>query len=159
MDLTGIDAQPDWISGGIELFGKGKVVLLNVWATWCGPCVQALPDYLQMASQFDPQKVLFVAVNLEEQPQTIRDFLESRDLNPITVMDRTGTIAANYQVAGIPHTVIVGPGGLVQQVRVGYSPNNASVIGTAVRQILDGTWQRPDPTSTPVKPNMPQITE
>ena len=133
----------------------GKVLVLDFWASWCGPCVRALPEYVDVASQFDADKVLFLAVNLKEQPQTVARFLESRNLAPITLLDRNGIAAAIFGVSGIPHTVIVGPDGFVETVKVGYNPNSAAELNLVIRQILAGTWQRLEPNNVPVKPNMP----
>ncbi len=135
----------------------GKILILDFWASWCGPCVQALPEYVNVTSKFDPEKVLFLAVNLKEKPQTVASFLAGRNLSPITLLDRNGIAAAVYGVSGIPHTVIIGPDGIVEVVKVGYNPNSATELHQIIRQMLNGTWQRPTADSVPIKPNMPVI--
>ena len=135
----------------------GRILVLDFWASWCGPCVQALPEYVNVTSKFDPDKVLFLAVNLKEKPQTVASFLAGRNLSPITLLDRNGIAAAVYGVSGIPHTVIIGPDGIVEAVKVGYNPDSAAELNGIIRQILNGTWQRPVPDHSPAKPNMPAI--
>lgn len=129
---------------------KDKVIILDFWATWCGPCVAALPEYLSAVRKFDPEKVLFVAVNQQESADQIRAFLAEKKLTPIVALDRTGSVGEQFRVSGIPHTVVISPGNLVEDVHVGYRPGSAEELQTTIQQILDGTWKRPA-TSTPAR--------
>ena len=129
---------------------KDKIVVLDFWATWCGPCVMALPDYIAATSKFDESKVIFVAVNLQESPDQIRTFLSDKQLTPRVALDRSSSVAPTFQVSGIPHTVIVGQGNLVEDVHVGYQPGSGELMQTTLQQILDGTWKRSvDETAKP----------
>jgi len=119
-----------------------KVIVLDFWATWCGPCVLALPGYIDATSQFDAKKVIFVAVNLRESSQKVREFLEREDLAPAVALDADGSIAAQFGVSGIPHTVIISPGGTIENIKVGYSPTAAQTMQETITKILDGTWKR-----------------
>ncbi len=119
-----------------------KIVILDFWASWCGPCVLALPGYIDATSEFDSKKVIFVAVNLRESSQKVREFLEREDLSPTVALDADGSTAAQFGVSGIPHTVILSPGGTIENVKVGYSTTAAQTMKEAIKQILDGTWKR-----------------
>ncbi len=136
---------------------KDKVIVLDFWATWCGPCVQALPAYIDETSKFDPEKVMFVAVNLEETPQTVRAFLKKHSLSPLVLMDRTGIVGAEFNVSGIPHSVIIGPGNVIEHVRIGYRSGTETEMSEIITQILNGTWKRPEkpeqgqPADEPIK--------
>lgn len=121
---------------------QDKIVVLDFWATWCGPCVMALPDYIAATSNFDESKVLFVAVNLQESSDEIRTFLSDRKLSPRVALDRSASVAPTFQVSGIPHTVIIGPGNVIEDVHVGYQPGSGETMQTSLRQMLDGTWKR-----------------
>ncbi len=129
---------------------KDKIVVLDFWATWCGPCVMALPDYIAATSKFDESKVIFVAVNLQESPDQIRTFLSDKQLTPRVALDRSSSVAPTFQVSGIPHTVIIGPGNIVEDVHVGYQPGSGELMQTTLQQMQDGTWKRSvDETAKP----------
>jgi len=121
---------------------KDKIVVLDFWATWCGPCVMALPDYIAATSKFDESQVIFVAVNLQESPDQIRTFLSDKQLTPRVALDRSSSVAPTFQVSGIPHTVIIGQGNIVEDVHVGYQPGSGELMQTMLQQMLDGTWKR-----------------
>ena len=121
---------------------QDKIVVLDFWATWCGPCVMALPDYIAATSTFDESKVIFVAVNLQESSDQIRSFLAEKQLSPRVALDRSASVAPTFQVSGIPHTVILGPGNVIEDVHVGYQPGSGETMQTAIQQLLDGTWKR-----------------
>jgi thiol-disulfide isomerase/thioredoxin len=106
-----------------ELKGK-KTVILDFWATWCGPCVQALPILRETAGAFAGKDVILVAVNQGEDNATISDFLKKKKWDDLRVaLDTEGTVAGQYMVSGIPQTVIVGKDGKVKKVHVGFAPD------------------------------------
>ena len=121
---------------------KDKIVVLDFWATWCGPCVMALPDYIAATSKFDESKVMFVAVNLQESSDEIRAFLSDKQLSPRVALDRSSAVAPTFQVSGIPHTVILGPDNVIEDVHVGYQPGSGETMQITLQQMLDGTWKR-----------------
>ncbi len=132
-----------------------KIIVLDFWATWCGPCVAALPDYIAATSEFDSTKVVFVAVNQQEASDQIRGFLTERNLSPIVALDRSGAIGQQFKVSGIPHTVILGKGNVIEDVHVGYQQGGGESMQIAIQQLLDGTWKRPTPEAAPAKPVAP----
>jgi thiol-disulfide isomerase/thioredoxin len=132
-----------------------KIIVLDFWATWCGPCVAALPDYIAATSEFDSSKVIFVAVNQQEASDQIRGFLTERNLSPIVALDRSGAIGQQFKVSGIPHTVILGKGNVIEDVHVGYQQGGGESMQIAIQQLLDGTWKRPTPEAAPAKPAAP----
>ena len=118
----------------------GKVVVLDFWASWCGPCVLALPDYIDATREFEESELTFVAVNLEESAQQIRAFMKKKDLEMRVALDAGATVASAYRVNGIPHTVIIGPDGIVEYVHVGYDSNGGEELHRIAKKILAGTW-------------------
>ena len=138
--LVGKDAPPvdlPLLSEGRFKLEKGKVVVLDFWATWCGPCVRALPEMIESFSRFDPEKVSFVAVNQAEGPGTIEKFLERRGWSGLTVaLDAQQTVAGSYGVQGIPHTVIIGPDGKVAWVKTGFQPGAGEEAAKVVEGLL-----------------------
>ena len=98
-----------------------EVVLLDFWATWCGPCVMELPILMKIAEEYKSKGVVLYAVNAGEDAETIRAFLKDRQWEFNVVLDADGKSAIAYEVTGIPQLVIIGRNGIVKAVHVGYS--------------------------------------
>lgn len=102
---------------------QGKsVVLLDFWASWCGPCRMSLPVLAEVAAAFREKGVILYAVNQREDHKKIAAFLQSSGLKLNVLMDRRSEVGQAYGVRGIPHCVVVGRDGVVKAVHVGYSP-------------------------------------
>ncbi len=127
-ELVGKAAPPftlERLQGGkVKLAShEGKhVVILDFWATWCGPCRRAMPVVEKVAEKFADRGVVLYAVNLQEGPEKIRAFLKEEDLDVDVLLDRKGKVASKYRVKGIPQTVIIGRDGTVKHVEVGFTP-------------------------------------
>ncbi|MBX7207684.1 MAG: TlpA family protein disulfide reductase [Verrucomicrobiaceae bacterium] len=115
---------------------KGKVVVLDFWATWCGPCIKSMPGVIEAMSQFPSDKVKLVGANQGEGGDVVKRFLEARNLKLAVAMDGTQSVARQYGVEGIPHTVIIGPDGNVAWVKTGYSPEGHTEAANAVKELL-----------------------
>ena len=97
---------------------KGKIVVLDFWATWCPPCVAGLPRLAEMTAKHKDDGVVFYPINLQEEPATVKAFLEEKKLTLPIVQDE-GAIVAKYKVSGVPQTVFIDRNGVVQVVHVG----------------------------------------
>jgi peroxiredoxin len=118
---------------------KGKVIVLDFWATWCGPCIQAMPQVEKVTGEFDEKDVQLVAVNLQESPQQIKAMLERHQLKIARVaLDKDGAIAEKYQAHAIPQTVIIGRDGNVSRLFVGGGPHLGDQLRDAIKATLDG---------------------
>lgn len=120
-----------------SVLGK-KVVVLDFWATWCPPCVEGLPQLAKVTEQFKDKDVAVFAVNIEEEPDTIREFLEQRELDLPVLLDAQGEAAKKYEVSGIPQTVLVGLDGRVQVVHTGMVDNLEAELTKAIEALLAG---------------------
>lgn len=138
--LVGKDAPPvdlPLLGEGRFKLEKGKVVVLDFWATWCGPCVRAIPEMIESFSRFDSEDFSFVAVNQAEGPGTIEKFLERRGWPNLTVaLDAQQSVAGTYGVQGIPHTVIIDKNGKVAWVKTGYQPGAGDEAAEVVEGLL-----------------------
>lgn len=117
---------------------KGKVVVLDFWATWCGPCTMALPIITEVTSSLKDKDVVFLAVNIQETAEQIKEFLSKKNLKISVGLDSEGKVAEMYQVRGIPQTVIVGKDGNVAEVHVGFSPDLKESFTKELNDILAG---------------------
>ncbi|HEX5470554.1 MAG TPA: DUF2092 domain-containing protein [Lacipirellulaceae bacterium] len=115
-----------------------NVVLLDFWATWCGPCVMAMPKIEEVAKKYEGRGLVFQAVDSGEDAATIKDFLKSAKLNPPVVMDPETQISKAYAVDGIPQTVLIGKDGKVQVVHQGYSDDLPDVLSKEIEALLSG---------------------
>ena len=117
---------------------KDKVVILDFWASWCGPCLQVMPQIDQIAADFAEQGVELYAVNLEETPEKIKAALERLKLSPIVLLDRDGRVAQQYGASAIPQTVIIDREGKVARLFVGGGSRFDERLRTALKSVLTG---------------------
>lgn len=98
---------------------RGKIVVVDFWATWCGPCVQWMPALHEVVREFAGRDVEFVAINLEEDAITISRLLDRMNLHPTVVLDRDGVVAQAYEARSIPQTVVIDRDGKVARLFIG----------------------------------------
>lgn len=124
--------------GEVELAKlRGKnVVLLDFWATWCGPCRAVMPTLQEVSKSYKDQGVRYLAVNLREDPAKIKAYLKSANLDIEVPLDKDGGIAKLYGVQGIPTMAIVDKKGIVREVHVGSSPNLRQQLTKTLDEIL-----------------------
>jgi thiol-disulfide isomerase/thioredoxin len=115
---------------------KGRIVVLDFWATWCAPCMQGMPEVYDVVQEFDDQDLEFVAVNLQEDRATIAAALDRLKIEPAVALDIDGAAAEKYEVSAIPHTVLIDQSGNVARVFIGADRNLADQLRDAIQQLL-----------------------
>lgn len=101
---------------------RGKKVILNMWATWCPPCREEMPDMQQLHEQYGDGDVAIVAVNLTSSEQAIEDvteFVEEYGLTFPVLLDPKEQVSGRYQIVSIPTSYILDVEGKIQQKVVG----------------------------------------
>jgi thiol-disulfide isomerase/thioredoxin len=135
---AGLEKQSDWVGKPMELTGttseggkfdiaqyKGKVVLVDFWATWCGPCRAALPDLKEAYEKYHAQGFEVVGVDLDGQLSDLSDFLDKEKLPWVNVVgeEKEGQmqfpLAEKYGINGIPTTFLVGRDGKIVSQTLG----------------------------------------
>lgn len=95
----------------------GRPILINFWATWCGPCRQEMPEIVHQA-EANPELVI-IAVNVQEEAERVAAFANDFDMNMLVVRDIDAEIRDLYQVRGMPTTVFIDRAGKVSTYRPG----------------------------------------
>jgi peroxiredoxin/outer membrane protein assembly factor BamB len=115
-----------------------KIVILDFWATWCGPCVAEMPLVAKVADQYRDKGVALYCLNQAEDAETIRDFLKEKKLKVTVSLDANSEAGNAYGVEGIPMLVLINKAGIVQSVHVGYSPDIDKKLKAELDAILAG---------------------
>jgi thiol-disulfide isomerase/thioredoxin len=106
---------------------QGKVVLIDFWATWCGPCREALPHIRDIARKFQGQPLVILSVSLDSDEVKWKDFVAKNDMTWLQYRDCgwDGPLAKLFGVREIPHTFTIDPDGILEEEHVG----DASIEG------------------------------
>ena len=98
---------------------RGKVVLLDFWATWCGPCRRWLPIVEKAHRDYASKGLVVYAVNERESGSKVREYLTKQKLDVPVLMDLSGTVGTMYRASSIPLSVIIGRDGNIFRVLLG----------------------------------------
>jgi len=93
----------------------GKVVVLEFWATWCAPCIAAIPHLNELADHFKGKPVQFIAIT-DEKAEVVERFLKKRAMRAWIGLDTDKSMFKAYSVGGIPHTVVVNTNGVIEGI-------------------------------------------
>lgn len=115
---------------------KGSVVVLDFWATWCGPCRQGMPILDKVARDRKDTGLKVYAVNLQEDKETIEAFVKESKLGLPVLLDLQGETGQAYGANAIPETVIIGKDGVVKKVMIGLHPE--AELAAAIDEALKG---------------------
>ena len=97
---------------------QGKPVIINFWATWCGPCVKEMPAFERLKDDFG-DKIGIIAVNCGDDAETVKDFVEENGYTFPVVLDEEYSISMLYPTNSIPYTVVVDAEGKVTHISTG----------------------------------------
>jgi hypothetical protein len=118
---------------------KGEdVVVLDFWATWCGPCIRGLPIVQSVVNEFSEKNVAFYAVNIEESAAQVRQFEKKHEMDLPVLLDSDRRVANAYYAFAIPQTVLIGEDGVVQAVHTGIRPDTEATLRRELKKLLAG---------------------
>jgi len=100
---------------------QGKVVLIDFWATWCGPCREALPHVKEITKKFAGQPLIVLSVSVDEDEQKWREFVAKNEMTWPQYFDHgfKGSVAKSFDVHAIPHTFTIDADGILQDEHIG----------------------------------------
>jgi thiol-disulfide isomerase/thioredoxin len=134
-DLPAVDFSLKDLSGQEQNLSSyaGKLVFLNFWATWCGPCRTEIPSMEELYLELQNQGFVIVALNSQETDEQVADFVENVGMSFPVLLDTDGRVGAAYSIRAIPTTYIIDPQGYILGRMVGtrdwYTPEIISLVG------------------------------
>ncbi|MEX0805767.1 MAG: TlpA disulfide reductase family protein [Candidatus Binatia bacterium] len=90
---------------------RGKVVLLNFWATWCVPCIEEMPAMEKLYQELEKDGLVILAVNFQESPERVKEFFTKHNLTFTALLDRDGKVSELYQAWALPVSVVINKDG------------------------------------------------
>ncbi len=111
----------------------GQPILINFWATWCGPCRREMPYLQQIVEEYADKNLTVLAVNIQESPGKVKEFLSTNQLSIPVFLDKTGQVAKNYGILSIPTTLFLDSDGVIIQKIVGAFPNKETIVAELAR--------------------------
>lgn len=106
---------------------KGKPVLVNFWATWCGPCRYEMPFLQQVYEEWPDDKLVLLAVNVGESSSDVSQFMQSQGFSFTVLLDSQAAVAQQYNVMGIPSTFFIDSDGVIQNIKVGVFQSHTEI--------------------------------
>lgn len=117
---------------------EGKVVLLNVWATWCPPCREEMPSIERLHREFAPQGLAVVAVSVDDpgKEDVIREFVKEYGLTFEILHDPERNIKQSYQIAGYPETFVIARDGTIRKKVIAAADWSSDANRALIRELL-----------------------
>jgi len=135
--------MPDQTGINVELAAlKGKVVLVDFWASWCGPCKKEMPVLEALNVKYAAQGLVIVGVNIDSSSKKMNKFLKGTPVSFRIVHDRKLVVANRYEPETMPTSYFIGRDGTVRYVHKGFAKGDAEVLEERVKALLaeaDGT--------------------
>jgi thiol-disulfide isomerase/thioredoxin len=116
---------------------KGQVVMINFWATWCGPCRQEMPLLEDIYKKYKPMGFTMLGVNVEPDAKAAEAWLaQQKPVSFPIAFDTDSKVSKLYKVAGMPSTVFVDRKGNIRIMHKGYKPGDENLYLTQIRSML-----------------------
>jgi cytochrome c biogenesis protein CcmG/thiol:disulfide interchange protein DsbE len=116
---------------------RGKVVYLDFWASWCGPCRQSLPALSRLQDELGSEQFEVLAVNLDMNPEDALAFLAEYPVSYTVLADKTGSISRVYDLVGLPSSVLIAKDGSIIQSFQGFHPSHITKLKKALGYLLE----------------------
>lgn len=115
---------------------KGKILILDFWASWCGPCKESLPFYEDLQKRYSPQGLQVLAVSVDEDPQSALDFIGKRSFSIRILWDSNKELSKRLELKAIPTTLILDSSGKVLYRERGFVDSSKLKIEQQLLKVL-----------------------
>ena len=115
---------------------RGEVVMINFWASWCGPCRQEMPILDELYNQYQPLGFTLLGVNVEENSDDAKNMLKEIPVSFPILFDTKSSVSKLYDVIAMPSTVLVDRSGNVRYLHHGYKPGYEDAYQQQVRSLI-----------------------
>jgi peroxiredoxin len=115
---------------------QGQVVMLNFWASWCGPCRQEMPLLDSIYKKYSKLGFTLIGVNVEPDSKAAVDWLKQTPVSFPILFDKDSKVSKLYDVAGMPSTVIIDRSGKVRMLHRGYKPGDENEYMDSIRTLV-----------------------
>ena len=112
---------------------RGKIVILDFWATWCAPCKESLPELAQLAEE--NQSLSLLAVNIDDKEDNAIRFLNKYDLQLTALFDENKDVVGMYEIPAMPSAIIIDQKGYIRFLHLGYNKNHFEEIQKEIKEI------------------------
>jgi thiol-disulfide isomerase/thioredoxin len=116
---------------------EGKVVLVNFWATWCGPCKEEMPSLARLQKQLDPAHFALLTVTTDLQRQGIIHFLSQLGVSLPVLLDEDQEVSRSFMVRGLPTTIVIARDGALVGRAVGPRAWDSPDAVAVMRQVME----------------------
>ena len=137
------DTLPDLSAFGLE--GKlpdalkGQVVLLDFWASWCGPCKESFPVMDDLHQKYGPKGLVVLAVNVDESAAAMNEFLKEHPVKFVIVHDAIKKLVGDANISSMPTSLIIGRDGKVVAIHKGFhGKETAAAYAAEIEKLLAG---------------------
>lgn len=115
---------------------RGEVVMINFWATWCGPCREEMPHLEALHQRYSNLGFTLLGVNVEDDPEGARDWLEQTPVSFPILFDPQNQVSELYDVIAMPSTVMVDRQGQMRFIHHGYQTGYENEYQTQIRALI-----------------------
>ncbi|MEJ2619521.1 MAG: TlpA disulfide reductase family protein [Candidatus Thiodiazotropha sp.] len=115
---------------------RGSVVMVNFWASWCGPCRQEMPLLQQLYDRYQGMGFTLLGVNVDEDPAAAQKMLKEIPVNFPILYDSSNKVSKQYQVKAMPSTFMVDRDGNIRYLHKGYKPGYEDDYQQQIRALL-----------------------
>jgi thiol-disulfide isomerase/thioredoxin len=121
-DLSGADVSL------AETVGANKVVAINFWASWCGPCRLEMPGFEKLYQKKHQEGFVLLAINEDEKPDEMTTYLRDKPVTFPVLIDKDGALMKRFKVAALPTTILVNQKGEIMNVTQGLMPFFSALV-------------------------------
>jgi peroxiredoxin len=115
---------------------RGQVVMINFWASWCGPCRQEMPLLDQLYQRYQPMGFTLLGVNVEEDSRAADKVLKEIPVSFPVLYDKKNQVSESYQVRAMPSTFLIDRDGKVRYLHKGYQPGYEEEYQQQIRELV-----------------------